>query len=145
LTSIADLKGAIRTILLADTGVTAIVGSRIFTPWLPQVAAYPCITQSVMDHRENINIDSCMTVLRITSWAKDSGNDSGDRIATDLAKVVQHALYGKRGEISIIRPDRTSHSVAIRWIEYDGGIPLYDVDDKLAYVNDRFRVTYRGD
>jgi hypothetical protein len=145
MTSIADLKGAIRAILLADSAVQAVVSSRVYTPWLPQTAEYPCITQSVMEHRENINLDSCMTTLRITSWAKDTGNGSGDRIAIDLSKLVQHALYGKRDVVSIIRPDRTSHDVSIRWIEYGGGIPLYDVEDKLSYVNDRFSVTYRGD
>jgi hypothetical protein len=145
MTNTADLKAAIRSILLSDTDVAAIVGTRVYSPWLPQTAEYPCITLSVIDHQENINIDSARTTLRVTSWAKESGVQSGDRISADLSKKVQYALYGKKAVVSITRPDGTAHSIHIKWIDYYGGISLFDTEEQLSYVNDRFPVNYRGD
>ena len=103
MTDIVDVKKKVREILLADSGVSAVVGARVNIGWverpLNRTLNVPCIT--IVDPSEQGEIgmlggaqDEYNGIIQVDVWCKGDGK-SGPLNRDELAKAVKVAL-GKK-------------------------------------------------
>ncbi len=110
MTDIVDVKKKVREVLLADSGISAIVGTRISIGWierpLNQTLNVPCIT--IVDPSENGEVgmlggaqDEYNSIIQVDVWCKGS-SQSGALNRDELAKAVKVAL-GKKANFAAMQ------------------------------------------
>ncbi len=125
MTDIIDVKQSIRNILLSDTNVSAIVGSRVYISWFRREFNLPCVT--ILDPSENGEPaglggaqDMYNGTVQVDVWSRDPLSRD------ELAKAVKTAL-GKKANFESMQADGfVLGSPAIRVLdELDVKPPLY--------------------
>lgn len=110
------MKAELRTILLADASVQALVGARVYAHWLPQEPTYPAITlwrSSVERQKTYCNgiartADKVRSTFQIDCWDKSrtgSPTESGPKRVERLAESVRSAIKDYQGTVNGIRID----------------------------------------
>ena len=93
-----DIGGTIRTHVLADAGISATIGTRMYSDFLPQGSALPAITYQVVDTLPNETLSGIADVsrarLQIDSYATTRAS------ANLLADAVRLVLEKYRGVVS---------------------------------------------
>ena len=97
---IKDIRTSLRGYLLADTGVAALVGTRIYPRVLPQGVRDPAIVYnrvSMLGDHHMLGASGLVEVrMQIDAWA-DTADD-----AYDLAVAVKERIDGYRGEMQSV-------------------------------------------
>lgn len=99
-----ELEGALRILIAADAGITALVAGRIYPGSLPQTVTYPALSYRLDSRRRTPRLDPRGTgyiltrsVMRFFCTAK------GDTNAYSTAKAIDRALFqllfGYRGTV----------------------------------------------
>jgi hypothetical protein len=127
-----DIRLALRTYLLADPTVSALVGGeRIHTVRLPQDQVEPSVVYTKISEFGDYNMagDSGLGHMRmqIDSWAQNAD------AATNLANAVYDRLTGARDVMSTIN---------VRGIFLDSGRDDYDGVTKLYRSSRDFMIWY---
>jgi len=99
---------ALRTILLADPAVSALVGDRIAPSMIPEDASLPALTYVVVDeepdeHQEGLSGIETVSI-QFSAWAVGTPAGSGYATSRKLARAVRRALHSKRqvvGDVSL--------------------------------------------
>ncbi len=133
-----DIRLALRSFLLADAAVNALVGgSRIHYARLPQNQVEPSVVFVKIAEAGDYNMgnDSGLSQVRMQfdSWAQSSD------VATELANAVYDRLTGARGLI-----DYGSDSLDIRGIFSVTIRDNYDDINRLYSVTREFVIWYAG-
>ena len=99
MTDIIDVKKKIRDVLLADAGVSAVVGVKVYIGWLERSFSLPCVT--IFDPSEHGEVgmlggaqDEYNSVVQVDVWCRGDSK-SGPLNRDELAKAVKVAL-GKK-------------------------------------------------
>lgn len=111
------MKAELRTILLADSTVSGLVGTRVYPHWLPQNPTYPAITlfrtdvdRSIRSFcsgavQTNAKVQSSFSVDCWDHSATGSPTESGPKRVAALATAVRDALKDYQGTVNGIRID----------------------------------------
>ena len=115
----ADIQTAVRAILAADAGVSALVGTRIYPDRLPQNVTYPAITYEMYSEDSFEAMDGLLGIaeatIEVTCWA------STRLVASSVQDAVRLALANYQG---------TSSGVVVRRIHTGvGGTGRDEPDD----------------
>jgi len=87
--TVTTIYGAIRAVLLANLGVSSLVGSRIYTLELPDSCTFPAISiHKISDPYSRIKGSPR---IQVSAWDKDP------LIASQISKAVETALDGYTG------------------------------------------------
>jgi hypothetical protein len=125
----AGIAPGIRTALLADGTVTAVVSTRIYFTMLPQEPTYPAITLELISGDPHNAIASLPTLVwsrvRVNAWGKTFG------AANALALLVEAALNGKTISVA---------GLEIRSVYADGMQSLYEPAVEAHYISQDFRI-----
>ena len=99
MTDIIDVKKKIREILLADSTVKSLVGSRVYIGWLERSFQLPCVT--IIDPSENGEVgmlggekDEYRSLVQVDVWSEE-----GPLQRDQLSKAVKASL-GKKANFS---------------------------------------------
>lgn len=117
-----SLGPLVRTLLLSDAAIAALVGTRVYPTILPQASTFPAITYQrisripVADHLSDVGALARPRV-QVDSWA---GTRDG---AEALGEAVRRKLNGYRGPVA--------GSEDVQMIQLDAVRDLYDDDVKL--------------
>lgn len=88
----AQLEPKIFTALTGDTGVSAIVGSRVYPVVIPQKAALPCVTYLRVSGPQEMSLSGHSGLesvrVQVDAWAESY------ETAKSLASAIQSALLG---------------------------------------------------
>lgn len=128
-----DLQTLIYQRLVADTGVHALVGDRIFDR-MPAGADYPCITFGPSDYSPDDMecIDGRYETIQLDCWAVDHGRL---RPAKEIADAVKKALHGYEadaGDSALI----TMNVEAVRVLRDSDGITGHGIVTVTANMED---------
>lgn len=100
-----SIEAAIRSILVSNGAVSAVVSTRVYPTRTPDNATFPCISyQRVLSTREH-RLDGAgnltFSSFQIDIWTPKTtaGGGGGAEQARDLARKVQTALDGYRGTV----------------------------------------------
>lgn len=115
--------------LLATTGVTALVGSRIDPLLVPERTTYPCVIYRQVDRATvsafGDDVGLTQTVVEVESFAATF------TAARALASQVQTALQRWRG---------TAGGVTVQAVMFEQELPDYDPDTRVHSIRQDFRV-----
>lgn len=135
------IEHAFRTLLTNDAAVTAVVSTRIYLIRTPDNATFPCISYQRLDTTREHTLNGASTfsisTFQVDIWApkiSSNGLTSGPDIAQDLARKVQNALDGYRGEIN---------SVDIQGILSNNESQGWEQDVDVFRVTQQWRIFHR--
>ena len=126
MTDIIDVKKKIREILLADSTVKSLVGSRVYIGWFERSFQLPCVT--IIDPSENGepgmlggSQDMYNGTVQVDVWSKESPLERDQ-----IVKAVKAALGNKTNFQSMQAAGFVLGSPTIRALdELDAKPPLY--------------------
>lgn len=137
------IETALRSVLLADAAVAALVGTRVYTGVMPQRPTLPLVTLKKIDKLSDLTLEDAVgpNTLRVQvdCWAQDGTGTSGVDNVRALADVVNGSddqssagpLHGYHGtsegqRINLIR------LLVERSTEYESDTKLYRVSADYA-------------
>jgi hypothetical protein len=137
------IESAIRAILLADSTVSGLVGTRIYTGTMPQRATFPLVTLKKVDKVSDLTLSDAVgpNTLRVQvdCWAQDGAGTAGADNVRALADAVNGSddqsncgpLHGYKGtsagqRINLLR------LLIERSTEYESETQLYRVSADYA-------------
>lgn len=130
----AEVFSAVRTYVLADAGIAAVIGARFYPIKAPQNAQYPLVTmQQIAEVRfPHLRGSSELAAPRyqIDAWAKESGGTAAFRAAQQLGELIRDRLDGFAGLLTdaTVSPDETYQVAIIFNDERD----LFETDQALG-------------
>jgi len=132
-----DITGSIRTLLLANTSVSALVSTRAYSDVLPQNAAMPALTYSLIVESPNEHLGGIVDLSRATIQVDCFGITRSS--ANALADAVRIAIEMYRGTVG---------TQFINEINYTGARDGYDrseagTDQRRFIRSLDFDVNYR--
>lgn len=138
--SIADIRLALRALLLADSDVSAAVGgNRIYPAILPQGIVDPSIVYNRIsglgDQHSEGPSGLSRPRMQIDCWARTAAD------AASLANLVKDALDGYRGPVQW-DDDSPGNTITIQGVFYDSERDIYDADAKLFGVSRDYFIWY---
>lgn len=94
-----ELQTLIYDALVADAGVGALIGDRIFDG-RPEAAQFPCVTFGPSDHVEDDSecIAGRVETVQLDCWSRDQGRMRPCKV---LADAVKRALHGANLSMAI--------------------------------------------
>ena len=108
-----DLSGPLRNVvvaaLLADPGITALVGSRVYD-YVPAAPAYPflrCITTIALPWEATGGVRGSLIRLQVDTFTKGYGHDSAEPLAAAVAAALD--------EVDL--PLSQGSVVSLRWLQ----------------------------
>lgn len=127
-----DIFYAVRSFLLADNAVAALIGTRAYPIKAPQAATYPLVTmQKIVEQRfPHLRGPSELAAPRyqIDAWAKESG--AAFTVALALAAAIRRRLDGYGGVLSTPGSPSTNYRVSIL---FDDARDLFETDVNGGY------------
>ena len=130
------IEYAVRSHLLADPTVVAIIGGRMTPPPIPEKSELPCLTYTLAaiaeDHQEGDEDALEMARLQIDCWA------TSHRLARQLAQAVRRALPRTTGPMGTGANRMEEVSV----VPVNNGTHFYEPDTKRHRVLMEFRLWY---
>ena len=128
-----SIQSDIRTYLLTQTGVTDLVGSRIYAMKSPKRATFPSLTYSTVSsvRTRSHSGDSSLTTKRIqlSCWAAKYGD------CRDLVDQLVSSLESYKGLMGLT-------TVYSSFVENE--IDAYDPESKLYHVPVDVKIRYNG-
>lgn len=103
----ASIDDALRQTLLENAGVSAWVGSRIHSPFLPQSGPYPAIAFRTPDEEREPTLDVGITGPPMTRFVffsavkEPSAGLAAKEIARRIDEAIRHALLPLRGDVAV--------------------------------------------
>jgi hypothetical protein len=98
---VADLAEGLRTFLLADATVAALVGTRMSPQPLPQGSALPALTYTLVNYEQPVSHNGTSGLehhtIQIDCWGADTG------AAVALFTAVRKRLRGYTGLVGTVR------------------------------------------
>lgn len=89
------IESALRSMLLADSAVAALVGTRVYVGRLPQSPIYPAITLEPVSEDDNNTVASVGDLrwarIEVDAWAESFA------AVNALYRAINFALNGKKG------------------------------------------------
>lgn len=137
------IETALRTVLLADATVAALVGTRVYTGVMPQRPTFPLVTLKKIDKLSNLTLDDAVGPntlrLQVDCWAQDGTGTAGADNVRALADAVNGSddqsrsgpLHGYHGTSSGQRINLIRLLVE-RSTEYEPDTNLYRVSADYA-------------
>ena len=130
----ADIGTAVRALLAADSGVSALVSTRIYAGPLPQNATLPAILYTTIDGVRDGPFDgpNGFVQSRLQVDCLGSAVDQGGILeAKAVLKAVRQALNGYSG---------TTDGVSIRSVHMDSERDLYEPETAVPRVSADFLI-----
>jgi hypothetical protein len=128
----AGIAPGIRTALLADVPVAAVVVTRVYFTMLPQEPVYPALTLEIISTNPGNALNSLPALVwsrvRVNAWAKTFA------AAWSLAGLVETALNGKKITVS---------GLLIRSVVADGMQSLYEPAVEAHYISQDYRIWHK--
>jgi hypothetical protein len=128
----AGIAPGIRTALLADGTVTAVVSTRVYFTMLPQEPTYPAITLQLISGDPHNALNSLPALVwsrvRANSWGKTFG------AANALALQVEAALNGQTATVT---------GLVIRSCVADGMRSFYEPAVEAHYASQDYRIWHK--
>lgn len=128
-----SIQADIRTYLLTQTGVTDLIGSRIYAMKLPKKAVFPSLTYSTISsvRTRSHSGDSSLTTPRIqlSCWGEKYQD------CKDLAAELVSSLESYKGLMG-------STTVYSSFVENE--LDLYDSESKVYHVPVDVKIRYNG-
>lgn len=129
---IADIRSALRGYLLADAGIAALVGARVYPSKMPQGNTQDCIVYQRVSNSGYHHMTGPMGLarprLQIDCWSRSS-----DR-ANALANLVKERIDGFKGSLDY-DASTPPNQLQVRGIFFDTERDLYDEDSELYGVS----------
>jgi len=133
------IETALRTLLLADVAVAALVGTRVYSGVMPQNPTFPLITLKKIDKLSDVILDGTVgpNELRVMvdCWAKDGTGTAG----ADNVRALATAVNGS--------DDQSTHGALHGYVGTSAGVGIkllqllversteYEPDTKLYRVS----------
>jgi hypothetical protein len=130
-----DVELAIITALKADTGVAAIVGTRVYRKKLPANPTFPAIAVSKVDDIADDDTNTggwAHTRIQTTAWTTSPGPED------ELSKLVRKALHRKKNTLMTAG----SGKVYIVSIRDAGSVPDENTEIPLYMEHRDFMIMY---
>lgn len=123
----ANVFYAVRSFILADTTVAALIGTRLYPIKAPQGGTYPLVTMQKIVELRSHHLRGTQTLAapryQIDAWVKESG--SSFTVAQTIADAIRRRIDGFAGVLSTPGSPSTSFRVAIL---YDDARDLFESD-----------------
>lgn len=95
--AVVNFKGALRSYLLADAAIIALVGQRIYSPVAPQGVTKPYLIIQKIGKQERLKTTTALSGVVMERWQIDAYSDDSDQCEA-LAKAVCDGLDLKYDE-----------------------------------------------
>lgn len=95
--AVVNFKGALRTYLLADAAISALIGARIYSPVAPQNTPKPYLIIQKIGKQERLKTTTALSGVVTERWQIDAYSDDSDQ-AEALAQLVNDRLDLKYNE-----------------------------------------------
>lgn len=119
----ADMEKAIKSILVADATVLALVSTRVYPNWVPQGASMPAISFNQVSGIRDYSMDGAdgmaQTLYQIDCWATTYSE------TRDLADAVRGALSAYSGTIAGVTID-------VAFLQDENDVPEYSKQSDVA-------------
>lgn len=123
---------AVHGILLANTAVSGLVGSRIYPSVLPQGVTYPAISYEQIHGSEATGPQAYRGLFRARFQVSIFARDRAGSIA--LAAAVSAALKRYRGTVA---------GVPVSDVFIDDSIDLFDPESGVYFIAQEYRIYHR--
>jgi hypothetical protein len=131
----ADLEAELRAFLIADPGVSALVGQRVYPAPAPQNATMPFITfQRISVSREYTLAGPAGlagVLMQIDGWADAPEYDGNYAVTKEIATAVRLCLEGYAGLFT---------SIYVQEITVDNERDIFEPQDKTRRASLDFRI-----
>lgn len=89
-----------RTMVLADSGVSTLVSTRMYPQVLPQNPTYPAITYELIDSDPHLDLQGESTLkwarIRVQTWGAITSNDNGIGSAYEVIQAIETAVHSQK-------------------------------------------------
>ena len=116
----------LRTILLADVDVTAIVVARIY-PRVPQTPTFPLITIQKISGDQDMLLDYAHPRMQVTAWA--ATYEAGEELATAIRQAIQRY----RGVVAGMTVERIVFLNDVHIYDPETGRETFPADYRIDY------------
>lgn len=125
------LFGAVRSFILGDATVAALIGTRFYPIKAPQGATYPLVTMQKIVALEQLHLRGTGpfdTQYQIDAWAKESG--VAFTASQELAGAIRRRIDGFAGNRSSVGSPSTTFRLKIR---FQDSRDLFETDTTGGY------------
>lgn len=137
---IADIRPALRAYLLADSGIAALVGDRIYHIKMPQGVTQPSIVFNRISGQGDHHMQGASGLnrprIQIDCWAKSSAD-----AAVALANLVKERIDGFKGSVGY-GSNSPQDSVTVQGVFFESERDDYDSDSEFYRVSHDYLIWY---